>query len=261
MRQAALAPPNNRIFGLRIAPWTASQVAAHVLEIPRSLQSGVGLVVTPNIQHVALLETDPAFRSAYRSAEITVCDGFPVHYYARARGCPSPGRVTGCDIVADIMAQGDALARHRLFFLLDHEETARALQAWAARHGLDRRVAALIPPFGFEHDPAFCRTMAENIRDHGTTLLFLGVGAPKSEVFVARHRELLPPCWALCTGQAVKLALGLAPRPPRLVQALNLEWLWRTALEPRRLGKRYAHSVPGFLRAILRDLRTPQPDL
>jgi N-acetylglucosaminyldiphosphoundecaprenol N-acetyl-beta-D-mannosaminyltransferase len=226
---------------------TASQIARHILVTPR--RGDVGLVVTPNIQHVALLRDDEDFRQAYASAEIVTCDGFPVHYYARLRHCPSPGRVTGCDIVADLMADRPALAGHRPFFVIDHEDTARAIAAWAATAGLD--VATHVPPFGFDRDEAISRALAETIAAHGATVLFMGLGAPKSEIFVHRHRAILPPCWALCVGQAVKMALGLTPPPPSVVEKLNLEWLWRIFLEPKRMGARYAGSAVGFLLAIV----------
>jgi N-acetylglucosaminyldiphosphoundecaprenol N-acetyl-beta-D-mannosaminyltransferase len=86
-------------------------------------------------------------------------------------------------------------------------------------------------------------------------LLFLCVGAPRSEVFVHRHRAILPPCWALCVGQSFKLVLGMTVPPPALMVRLNLEWLWRIVLEPKRMLKRYGPSSLGFLASVLADLR------
>jgi len=253
---------NQRIFGFRISPKTAPQIADQIVDQPparaASAQAQVALVVTPNIQHVAVLRANKEFRDAYDFASIIVCDGFPVHYYARLRGCFSPGRVTGCDIVEAILSRRDFPAHHRFFFVVDQETTATAINAWASGLGLSDRIGIAIPPFGFETDTNFCQSLAETIRDHGTTILFMGLGAPKSEIFVYRYREILPPCWALCIGQAVKIALGLTHRPPKAAQSLNLEWVWRIILEPKRMGKRYAVSVIGFLRAILEDLRRPQ---
>lgn len=254
MSRSAIAPPP-RIFGLTVCPLTAVAVAARLLDAPRSPAAGVGLVVTPNIQHIALLRRDPALRAACAEAEIILCDGFPVYYYARLRGCAVPGRVTGREVVAELFAVPQRLAGQRLFCVVDGEQTAAALAEWAGRHGLADSVAAAIPPFGFERDAGYGRALAEAIRAHRTTLLLMAVGAPRSEVFVATHRALLPPCWALCIGQSIKIALGLVPLPPRWVQRLNLEWLWRVGLEPGRMGRRYLGSVLGFAAAILADLR------
>jgi N-acetylglucosaminyldiphosphoundecaprenol N-acetyl-beta-D-mannosaminyltransferase len=243
--------PPRRIFGLRISDLGAADVARRVLT---HRDGRCHLVVTPNIQHIDLLRHDAAFREAYGSADIVTCDGFPVAYYARLAGAGRAGRVTGCDIAALVLGQADKLKGERLFFVVDRKDTQDALQGWAARTGLGERVATLIPPFGFEADDAFCRQMAQSVRDHGSSILFMGVGAPRSDVFAHRYRDQLPPCWCLCVGQAVKMFLGLTPRPPGIVQALNLEWLWRIGLEPRRLASRYLVSTAGFLLAVIQDL-------
>lgn len=245
---------SRRIFGLNISPLTASQIADKVVDVPTP-GGRLGLIVTPNIQHVALLHGNPAFRQAYDHAAEIVCDGFPVHYYAKLRGAPSPGRVTGCDIAMDIMHRRTFPARHRFFFVVDNEAAAAAIRAWAEERGLAGQTQTAVPDFGFETDAARSDALVDAIRAHDTTILFMGLGAPKSEVFVEAHRDRLPACWALCVGQAVKMALGLTPTPPGLVKALNLEWAWRMALEPRRMIGRYTYSVTGFLAAIARDLR------
>jgi len=242
-----------RIFGLEISPLTAPQIAALVVERP-SPGPDLGLIVTPNIQHVSLLDGNAAFRAAYDRAAVIVCDGFPVHYYAKLRGCPSPGRVTGCDIAIGIMERRSFPERHRFFFVVDNEAAAEAVGRWAAERGIADQVATTVPEFGFDQDTARSQALVDAIRAHGTTILFMGLGAPKSEIFVDTHRGQLPRCWALCVGQAVKMALGLTPTPPKIIKALNLEWLWRVILEPRRMIIRYVGSAIGFAGAVTRDL-------
>jgi len=242
----------HRIFGFAVSPLTAHEVAERIRTEPRTARTGVGLVVTPNIQHVADLRRNARFREAYAAAEIVTCDGFPVHLYARLRHCPSPERVTGCDIATDLMAHPAALAGQRPFFVVDSDETARAVTAWAEANGL--AAATAVPRIGFDADAEACRTLAERIAAHRTSLLFMGLGAPKSEIFVHAHRALLPPCWALCVGQAVKIALGLVPPPPHWVKRGNLEWAWRILQEPGRMSRRYLFSGIGFLAAVAEDL-------
>ena len=96
--------------------------------------------------------------------------------------------------------------------------------------------------------------LSGKIREHHTTILIMGVGAPKSEVWVWRHQHQLPNCWALCLGQAVRIALGLTTRAPRLIRTLHGEWLWRICQEPRRLAGRYIRGSVMFLVAIFEDL-------
>jgi N-acetylglucosaminyldiphosphoundecaprenol N-acetyl-beta-D-mannosaminyltransferase len=239
-------------FGLTISPATAEELAQLALTTRRGEQDGVGLVVTPNIEHIARLRSSPALAQAYRNAAVTVCDGWPVRRYARLCGLPVQ-RVTGCDIAVALMHASEYPSWQRIFLVLDTPQTETAVRRWAEQRGLGERVATTIPPFGFENDDDFCRRMAAKIGAHGTTLLLMGVGAPRSEVFVDRYRGLLPPCWAFCVGQAVKIALGLVERAPSTWQAVGLEWLWRLRQEPRRLARRYLVSSLGFCLAVIED--------
>jgi N-acetylglucosaminyldiphosphoundecaprenol N-acetyl-beta-D-mannosaminyltransferase len=254
---SAEVSPIGRVFGLSISAMLPEQIVAHALAEPRSINTGVRLVVTPNIEHIARLRTDLALRSAYGAADIIVCDGWPVCGYARLRGYPVR-RVTGYDIATQLMGASTISCRHRLFFVLDSADTVFELQAWAARRGLDGQVMTAVPSFGFEHDEGACRGLAAQIHAHGTSLLVMGVGAPRSEIFVHRHRDLLPPCWAFCLGGAVKAELGILRRAPKPLRRLGLEWLWRLAHEPRRLARRYFESSGAFLVAIADDLRSPR---
>lgn len=265
------APPP-RVFGFAVSTLGAQAIADRIAATVRRLAApgakegvgwpqggaddgcGVGLVVTPNVDHVRLLRRDPRFAAAYASAAIVTCDGFPVYHYARLRGCAPAGRVTGCDL-ARALLRHEALPRHRLFFVADSDATAAGLRRWAVGRGMDAQVALHVPPHGFEHDQALCAALAGRITAHGTTLLLMGVGAPRSEVFVHRHRAALPPCWALCVGQALRIEAGVIRRAPALASAMNAEWLWRLAHEPRRLAWRYAAGAGGFLGAVAADLR------
>jgi N-acetylglucosaminyldiphosphoundecaprenol N-acetyl-beta-D-mannosaminyltransferase len=241
------------VFGFPVSSASAHEIAMAALQTPRTETDGVALVVTPNIDHIAKLRSSPDLSSAYRRATIVVCDGWPVRSYARLRGIDVQ-RVTGCDIAAFLMRAPSYGAWQRLFFVVDTVETEACVRAWAARKGVADRVEVAVPPFGFDRDQTGCRVLAEKIRSHGTTLLMMGVGAPRSEVFVDRMRAQLPACWVFCVGQAIKIEVGLVRRAPRAVQALGLEWLWRVGQEPGRLARRYAVSSVVFLVAILEDL-------
>lgn len=244
------------VLGLRLSALDATQVAEHLLRVRRSPEEGMGLFVTPNIQHIALARADPEFAAAMQSAKIMVADGFPVYRFARARGLSLPGRVTGREIIEAMFARPEDLVGHRCFFVVDAEKTALAIKAWIAERFPELAVQTHVPSFGFEKDAGQCTALGEAIRDFDTSLLFLCVGAPKSELFAFHYRDLLPSCWALCVGQSVRMLIGLTLPPPPLMVKLNLEWLWRLALEPRRMTRRYVPAMIGFLLSALSDLRS-----
>ena len=238
----------SRPFGLHLSPDSALQIASAAVQRPPA--DGVSLVVTPNIDHIATIRRSPALARAYQRAARIVCDGWPVQLYARWCGL-DVARVTGCEITSELMRMAPYPASQRLFFVVDGAATERAVKAWAEDHGVT--CDTTIPPFGFERDAGYCQRLAEAIRNHGTTILVMAVGAPRSEVFVDTHRPLLPPCWAFCVGQAVKIELGLVQRASTRWQSIGMEWLWRLIQEPSRLAKRYATASVGFTAAVIED--------
>lgn len=235
-------------FGLHLSADSAHDLA--LAAVSSRPDDGVALVVTPNIDHIATIRRSAKLAHAYRNAARIVCDGWPVQMYARMCGLPL-SRVTGCEITSELMRMGPYPDWHRFFFVVDTPVTEQAVRAWAERNAVV--CDTMVPPFGFERDAAYCSAMAERIARHGTTVLMMAVGAPRSEVFVDTHRAALPPCWAFCIGQAVKIELGLVKRASSKWQTVGLEWLWRLCQEPGRLARRYATASVGFGLAVIED--------
>lgn len=253
MATASPAPHDPRVFGLAFDTCTIDEAAQRMLTQRRTAADGVGLFATPNIQHIALARHDERLAEAMAGAQMVVADGFPVYRFVRARGVALPGRVTGREVVERMVANPAALAGHRIYCVVDGEETAGLIRDWAATVP-DLACTTRVPPFGFSDDAAYADGLADDIRGFGTTLLFMCIGAPTSEVFVHRHRAQLPPCWALCVGQSFRLILGATAAPPALMVRLNLEWLWRIALEPKRMLRRYGPSAAGFIVAAAKEI-------
>jgi N-acetylglucosaminyldiphosphoundecaprenol N-acetyl-beta-D-mannosaminyltransferase len=237
-----------RPFGLSLSTDSARDIVSAAVRQPPT--GGVALVVTPNIDHIATIRRSPALARAYRKAARIVCDGWPVQVYARFCG-HQVARVTGCEITSELLRLAPYPSPQRMFFVVDSADTQLAVETWAARNSVVTNVT--VPPFGFERDGEYCEWLAKAIAAHGTTVLVMAVGAPRSEVFVDTYGTLLPPCWAFCVGQAVKIELGLVRRASSRWQSFGLEWLWRLFQEPSRLYKRYATASIGFGVAVIQD--------
>jgi N-acetylglucosaminyldiphosphoundecaprenol N-acetyl-beta-D-mannosaminyltransferase len=237
--------PPRQIFGLSITEGDTAEMARRIVRVR---PDRVELMVTPNIDHIVHLRSNAAFARAYRSAAIVVCDGFPIRYYAALCGV-AVQRVTGVEVLERIMS--GPLYDHRLFFVVDSEATARGIHSWATQR--DTIVKTMVPPFMFEEDENQCQELIRQINEHNTSMLIMGVGAPKSEIWVDTYRSSLPPCWALCVGQAPRIACRVTKRAPILVRRLNCEWLWRICQEPRRLWLRYLRGSLLFPLAIVED--------
>ena len=102
------------------------------------------------------------------------------------------------------------------------------------------------PPLGFEHDAAENAKILELIAAGHPDVLVVGLGAPKQELWVHRHRQQIQATVALCVGATIDFLAEHKRRAPLWMQKSGLEWLHRVATEPRRLLTRYARDAWRF---------------
>jgi N-acetylglucosaminyldiphosphoundecaprenol N-acetyl-beta-D-mannosaminyltransferase len=244
----------SEVFGINFSPLDMKALIGVFTEAPVPGGAGTRLVVTANVDHVVNLVRNERFRAAYRAAWVATADGAPVALYARLRGAPIPGRVSGADLFPALM-RALSPGRHRPYFLVSRPATGERLREWLVARGFDAQSVGIeCPPFGFERDLTFSADLARRIREHGTTHLVLGVGAPKSEVWVHDWHAELGDCYAFAVGAGVDFFVGNERRAPVWMQHCGLEWVWRFAREPRRLFRRYFVDSWMFPVAIKNDM-------
>lgn len=242
------------VFGIHFSELDQPALVRRMVEVAPPPGGGMAMVVTANMDHVVNLMRDARFRKAYGTARLATADGAPVALYARLRGAGLPGRVAGPDLFAALMP---ALSpeRHRPFFVVSREATGAKLTEWLEARGFaSGAIGAVSPPFGFEKDRERSAELAWSIKAHGTTHLFMGVGSPKSEVWLADWAKELGDCYGLGIGAGLDYFVGTEERAPTWMREHGLEWFWRLAKEPKRLTRRYATDALLFPLAILRDL-------
>lgn len=242
------------VFGISFHDESVEELAHRIATEPVLPGTGPRMVATANIDHIVGLHENPAFRRSYDRAWAITADGWPVVLYARLMGKYRQGRVTGADLFPRIVAELQP-GKHRLFCVTSSEKTAaRLLERLETEAGIPRdMVRTHVPDFGFEHDSDKCQGMCAEIGRFGTTHLFMGVGAPKSEIWVDRHRDGLGDIYACCFGAALNFYAGTRRRAPVLVQNLGLEWAWRLSTEPKRLAMRYLRGGPRYLWLVIKD--------
>ncbi|MEZ5673154.1 MAG: WecB/TagA/CpsF family glycosyltransferase [Thiotrichaceae bacterium] len=117
------------------------------------------------------------------------------------------------------------------------------------------KVAGLYsPPFGFEKDAQECEKIIELINHCEPDILFVGLGSPKQERWIAQYQSRLKVGVMLGIGAAIAFAAGVEKRAPVLMQKMGLEWFHRLAHNPRRLGGRYLQDF-SFFKIVYRAWR------
>ena len=213
-----------------------------------------GFVVTPNVDHVVMAEKDDALVAAYRDASLSLVDGKPLVWLSRMRGAPLPEKISGSDLVTPLAAR--AAARGLSLFLLGAKDGVglRAADALVAAHAGLKIAGVLSPPLGFEQDEGEKARVVHTIREASPSLVLVALGAPKQELWMHVHRDVLAPSVLLGIGGTLDFLAGEIRRAPRWMSDNGLEWLFRLAQEPRRMAGRYLVRDRAFLGIALREI-------
>jgi N-acetylglucosaminyldiphosphoundecaprenol N-acetyl-beta-D-mannosaminyltransferase len=214
-----------------------------------------GFVITPNVDHLMKLQSSRAFFDVYQRADYRVCDSQILMFVSKWLGTPIGEKISGSDLLPAFYhyyRNDDAM---RMFLLGAGEGVAlRAQTNINANVGRRMVVDAHSPSFGFERDEAECERIIDMINASGATVLAVGVGAPKQELWIAKYRNRLPNVKVfLPIGATIDFEAGNVARAPRWASDAGLEWAYRLACEPRRLWKRYLGDAVPFFWLVLQQ--------
>ncbi len=245
-----------RLFGIDIDALDMRGAVDAIANWLRADERLCRYVVTPNVDHVVKLDTNPEFWTAYQGAALVLADGRPVVMASKMFGVDLPGTVPGSDLVPAIFDRFQADARDELkVFLLGAAPGVAERAAGLMREKWPgvRVVGVLSPSFGFERDVLECEQICAAVADSGADLLVLGLGAPKQELWVHKYSDHLPVKVALCVGATIDFLAGEKPRAPIWMRSFGIEWLHRMASEPRRLAGRYFKDALVFPQLLLKE--------
>jgi N-acetylglucosaminyldiphosphoundecaprenol N-acetyl-beta-D-mannosaminyltransferase len=203
----------------------------------------------------ALMEAraDPEMLAAMRAATLVVPDGMPVVWAANLLGESMSDRVYGPELMlrfSDLCAHRD----HRVWLYGGRDQGALVElgMSMRRRHPGIQIVGGYSPPFRPLSEQEE-RSVADQINEAGPDVLWVGIGVPKQEKWMARMRDRLEVPVMCGVGAAFDFHAGRVPMAPRWMQRRGLEWIYRTAREPRRLVPRYLSTNPRFVVAFARQ--------
>lgn len=196
---------------------------------------------------------DEALRAAVDEAAFTVPDGQPLVWALKALGHEIDARVYGPELMERACARA---ARGGQRFYLYGGRDERALAQLAAnlldRHAGLHLAGGWSPPHR-ELSDAELDEVAARINAARPDVVWVGIGVPKQEKWMAAMRDRLDAPVLVGVGAAFDFHAGLVPQAPAWMQRRGLEWLFRLLQEPRRLWKRYARHNPRFVAGFARQ--------
>jgi exopolysaccharide biosynthesis WecB/TagA/CpsF family protein len=207
-------------------------------------------VVTPNAAHMARLRVfEPDLCSIYANASFCFLDSRVVALAARLLGLRPPRVVTGADLVERLFR--NAIKPSSSICLIGGDRTTA--EQIRKTFGLGR-LSHFNPSLGFWRDERQVERVVAAIVRSQADYTFLAVGSPQQERLAARvaaaggARGV-----ALCVGAAIEFLTGAQKRAPRFLRYMALEWAYRLARSPKRLGRRYLVESPWGLYLVLQE--------
>jgi len=206
-----------------------------------------------NVHSVVTTTRDAAYRRVVNEADMCTPDGAPIAWAMRRFGLRSQERINGPDLMWQYLARAEALGQRVFFYGSTDQTLAKLRQALALRFPRLRIAGMHSPPFralSADEDKA----EVEMINRSGAQVVFVGLGCPKQERWMAAHRGRVQAVM-IGVGAAFDYHSGVVRRAPLWWQRNGLEWLYRLISDPQRLMKRYMVTntlfVIGFSRQLI----------
>jgi N-acetylglucosaminyldiphosphoundecaprenol N-acetyl-beta-D-mannosaminyltransferase len=196
--------------------------------------------------HVTMESYDSAeYRAMVNGADLVTPDGMPLVWALRLFGIRDATRVYGPTLTVHVLEDAANAGVAVGFYGTSPEVLTRLLEACRQRFPGLRVAYAHAPSFRpptAEEDAAVVRA----INGSGARILFVGLGCPKQERWMASHRGRVRAVM-LGVGAAFDFLAGAKRQAPAWMMRAGLEWMFRLATEPRRLWRRYAYHNPRFV--------------
>lgn len=231
------------ILGMRVDATDYEDATQRILHWAKDEESCY--ICAANVHMTMTAYDKREFTRVVNRAALVTPDGMPLVWALNALGVKQSSRVYGPDLTLNV-CRAAALAGIKVGFYGGTPESLSSLVMFLRQQFPQIQITCQIsPPFRpltSEEDKAYTQQIAES----GAKILFVGIGCPKQELWMAAHREQIPAVM-LGIGAAFDFFSGRVKQAPSWMQELGLEWLFRLIMEPRRLWKRYAYNNPRFL--------------
>ena len=203
-----------------------------------------GYVCAANVHMVMETHDDPSFNHIVNNADLVTPDGMPLVWALRMMGVEHATRVYGPDLTLHVC---EAAAKNNIPIGLygGTEESLVDFERFLRESYPGIRIACKIAPPFRPLTPEEDAHYTEMINASGVKVLFVGIGCPKQEKWMAEHKSTIQ-AMMLGVGAAFDFHTGRVKQAPAWMQKMGMEWFFRLMMEPQRLWKRYFKHNPRF---------------
>ena len=233
-----------KILGVPVHPYTMKGAVEKILE--RVSQSKKTFVVTANAEIIMMGQSDDEYMEILNNAALVLPDGAGTVWAGRKLGYEVPERVAGYDLFLNLMTEA-AQKKLKVFFFGSAPGVAEEAKQKCEILYPGVSIVGCRDGYFKEEDNL---AIVEEINNSGADLLFVALGAPKQEKWLAKFQDILKPSLLMGIGGSFDVVAGKMERAPKWMQDASLEWLFRLYKQPSRLGRMLV--LPKFVIKVLR---------
>ncbi|HMJ67707.1 MAG TPA: WecB/TagA/CpsF family glycosyltransferase [Cyclobacteriaceae bacterium] len=211
-----------------------------------------------NVHMIVEANRDPSLRRAINQATLVAPDGKPLSVFMKTFHRVEQERVCGMDILPDLLRKAQESGRS-VYFYGGEQHCLDLIQARAKKDFPKLRIAGLYSPPYRQLTAEEKAEDLDRIRNSGADLVFVSLGCPRQEKWMAESVKKLNACF-LGLGQAFTVYAQLERRLPKWMRTLCLEWAFRLFQEPGRLWKRYLYTNSEFLLMTMKYAISPKQE-
>lgn len=236
------------VLGCEIDRLDRADTVARIVEVIES--GGLAQQVSINAAKLVALHDDPKLRAVIEGCELVSPDGQSVVWASRLLGRPLPERVNGTELMFALMD----VAQQRGYGVYILGARAEVLERAVARlRELYPKLRIVGYRNGYFSDEE-SGAVAEEIRAAGPEILFVAISSPRKEYWLAEHGRTIGVPYVMGVGGSIDVVAGKTRWAPPWVRRAGLEWLFRLAQEPRRLGGRYLTTNARFIKLLGKEV-------
>lgn len=236
--------PRINVLGVGISAINLQQAVG---AIEGWIESGARHYVNVCTVHTVMeCQRAPELRHIVNRSGLATPDGMPLVWLNHWHGHRDSDRVYGPDLMLALCDRSQRTGHRHFFYGGAPGVAERLVSRLKDRFPLLAIAGHYSPPFR-PAEAAEEPEVLDMINAAGADIIWVGLGTPKQDYWIARHRDALTAPVAVAIGAAFDFHAGLLPQAPRWMQRSGLEWLFRLAHEPRRLGYRYLVYNPLFV--------------
>lgn len=223
-----------RVFDTNICLGKREELATRLIN---AVEDGPKSIIFCNVHMLMLSQEDMELASAMAAADFVMPDGVPVAWLQRRLGHRRADVLRGYEAVTTLCAQAASLGKS-VGFLGSTEVVLKELSKHLKQRHQGLEVSYLYAPPLIRDKIEVNSSLVKSINSYDLDCLFVGLGCPKQEKWIARYGPELN-CSVLAVGAAFDWISGRTNKPPGWIENIGFAWLFRLMQDPRRMWPRY----------------------